>query len=613
MSSEVISIGDYIVRRLEQLDVKSMFGVPGSFLAQFLDCVDRSSITWVGGCNELNSAYSADGYARFRRSIAVLATTVGVGELSAINGIAGSFAEELPVLHIVGQQDTGSQEKHLNVIHTLGDGKYDAFAKSAIPYTCAQLLLTKLDIQLGVAADKIDQIIVDCLSKSRPAYIALPWDLVDDPKWYITTKNLEKKLERKEVEVSLDAERSAIDHIHRRFDEAFRGELEDNVVVIADVSISRHDCIKEVEDFLSVTKLPVYGTPLGKTVVNETSERYGGVYIGELSSDEVKKKVHAAKLVLFIGPLTTDFNSGKFTAELPQERSIKLHWDHTEVGFADYARTGMKVLLPKLANSLKEFSDKASQLEVPKFETVPVADKPDDPINHKWFWPRVGGWFQEKDLIVTEAGSVSYGVLDLALPKDSALLAQKLWASIGWSMGSTHGATLARGESEPNNTSATQTILFIGDGSFQMTVQELSGMVRSDIKPIIFVVKNGGYTIERLQHSPDAEYHNIVNWDYKKLLEVLSNHPENPPIQTQSYEVKTQKDLVNLLETDKIRDKKFIQLVEVVVARDDAPPALLRSLEYKPPAPGGDKGTEPEKHASRKKANWTNRVGIIGW
>jgi pyruvate decarboxylase len=105
--------------------------------------------------------------------------------------------------------------------------------------------------------------------------LALPWDLVDAK---IITKRLsEIKLSPQGVEIDADAEKAAIDHIYRRFEEAFSGELEDNVVVLADVSISRHHCKKEAADFLSVTNLPVYGTPLGKTVVDETSERYGGV------------------------------------------------------------------------------------------------------------------------------------------------------------------------------------------------------------------------------------------------------------------------------------------------------------------------------------------------
>jgi pyruvate decarboxylase len=231
--------------------------------------------------NELNSAYAADGYARFRRGLGVVATTVGVGELSAINGIAGSFAEELPVLHIVGQQDTKYQEAGANVIHTLGDGRYDEFAKSAIPYTCSQLLLSKSDISLHVADAKIDQVIIDCISKSRPAYLAIPADLVNVE---ISTPRLNAPLRRKEIEINADAETIAIDHIYRRFDEAFKLPG-DNVVVIADVSIRRHDCTTEATDFLSATNLPVYGTPLGKTVVDETSERYGGVSACEFILD----------------------------------------------------------------------------------------------------------------------------------------------------------------------------------------------------------------------------------------------------------------------------------------------------------------------------------------
>lgn len=112
----------------------------------------------------------------------------------------------------------------------------------------------------------------------------------------------------------------------------------------------------------------------------------------------------------------------------------------------------MKVLLPKLAKRLYEFRRKAIQLKVPEFKNKVVIDA-DGPITHEWLWWRVGGWLKEKDLIITEAGtlwnwlfcfiikfasaigSVSYGIIDLQLPKDSALLAQKLWASIGWSPG----------------------------------------------------------------------------------------------------------------------------------------------------------------------------------
>jgi len=65
----------------------------------------------------------------------------------------------------------------------------------------------------------------------------------------------------------------------------------------------------------------------------------------------------------------------------------------------------MKALLPQLAKRLQDFSDKASQLKVPEFKNKKVVDT-DARITHDWLWWRVGGWFKEKDLIITEAGTL---------------------------------------------------------------------------------------------------------------------------------------------------------------------------------------------------------------
>lgn len=99
-----------------QLGLKTIQGVPGDFSMPILDVIDdHHKIRWVGNANELNAAYSADGYARCAAQptasaqdksgkghrISAVCTTFGVGELSAINGVAGSYAEALPVVHLV--------------------------------------------------------------------------------------------------------------------------------------------------------------------------------------------------------------------------------------------------------------------------------------------------------------------------------------------------------------------------------------------------------------------------------------------------------------------------------------------------------------------------------
>ena len=97
----------------------------------------RTAPGWVGCANELNAAYAADGYARIKGAGALL-TTYGVGELSALNGIAGSYAEHIPVLHIVGAPSTGAQQRGELLHHTLGDGDFRHFARMSEQITCSR-------------------------------------------------------------------------------------------------------------------------------------------------------------------------------------------------------------------------------------------------------------------------------------------------------------------------------------------------------------------------------------------------------------------------------------------------------------------------------------------
>lgn len=100
-SFAMVNVAEYLFTRLRQLGCTALHGLPGDFNLLALDYVAPSGLSWVGSCNELNAAYAADAYGRIR-GIAAVMTTFGVGELSAINGIAGSFAELAPVVHIVG-------------------------------------------------------------------------------------------------------------------------------------------------------------------------------------------------------------------------------------------------------------------------------------------------------------------------------------------------------------------------------------------------------------------------------------------------------------------------------------------------------------------------------
>lgn len=136
------TISDYLLDRLAELGADRVFGVPGDFTLTLLDhVVDHATLGWVGCTNELNAGYAADGYARLR-GIGALMTTFGVGELSAINAITGSFAEHVPVVHIVGSPSSGAQTAQRIVHHSLGDGVFTHFLHMHENITCARAALT---------------------------------------------------------------------------------------------------------------------------------------------------------------------------------------------------------------------------------------------------------------------------------------------------------------------------------------------------------------------------------------------------------------------------------------------------------------------------------------
>ena len=120
MINSEITVAEYLLTRLKAIGVDHLFGVPGDFVLGFFNQVLKSDLKYVGTCNELNAAYAADGYARIR-GIGAFSSTYGVGELSAVNGVAGAFAERVPVVVITGSPATANFRTRPLLHHTLGD------------------------------------------------------------------------------------------------------------------------------------------------------------------------------------------------------------------------------------------------------------------------------------------------------------------------------------------------------------------------------------------------------------------------------------------------------------------------------------------------------------
>lgn len=238
-------------------------------------------------------AYAADGYARVK-GISALITTFGVGELSALNGIAGAYAEQVPLIHIVGCPSTTSERSGLLLHHTLGNGDFNVFRNMSAQISC---YVAKLN-RPNEIADEIDTAIRECWIRSKPVYIMLPSDMVGEK---IEGARLKAPIDLSDPPNDPDKEDYVVDIIVKSLYEA------KNPIVLVDACAMRHRVLDEVHELLEKTNLPVFVAPMGKGAVNEQHPSYGGIYAGNGSHPNVAKAVEAADLVLNIGSLKVGY------------------------------------------------------------------------------------------------------------------------------------------------------------------------------------------------------------------------------------------------------------------------------------------------------------------
>jgi len=485
---------DYLLGRLKQLGIKDIFGVPGDYAFPINDAIcNDPELRWVGCCNELNASYAADGYARIK-GISALCTTFGVGELSALCGLAGSYAEHNLVFHIVGMPNMATQDKHAIVHHTLGDGKFDIFMGMATPVVCAKAMLTPEN-----CIPETERVISAAFENHRPVYIAIPGDYVNEPvvpapaPSIILAKSDPKALE--------EAVSAILDKITNA----------KTACIIPGIFVDRYGFGNLTTDVVNASGLPYVTMPMDKSVLDETNPSYLGLYNGQLIYPEISEFVESCDCILAIGTIPSDFNTGGFTARLDKSRMITVMLSDAHVGYADYNNVKMADVLAQLVRRLPYRDD----VKGPKVKTpaVPMV-KPEDPITADYLYPKIAGFFKPGDIIMSETGTATFGLLPLRLPKGASFHNQTLWGSIGWATPSSFGAALAGPER--------RVILVTGEGSHQMTAQEVCRFYYYGLKPVIFVINNNGYLIERmLSKRSDYYYNDLAKWQYHKLPESL--------------------------------------------------------------------------------------------
>lgn len=489
------TVAEYTLTRLSQLGIDRVFGVPGDYAFSVNDAVEVvDGLDWVACANELNAAYAADGYARIRGA-AILSTTYGVGELSALNGVMGSKAHRLPVFHIVGMPSERIQHLKLITHHNLGDTRYDRYHDISSSACCVSARLTPDN-----CIDELERVIREALRQSMPAYIVISevnglMPVIGKPvKGQPLAKIKRQHSDPGELAAAAEAILTKI------------AAAKHPVATITTLT-ARYGVADKAVEFVSKANLPVAVTSYDKGVVDESLPQYIGLYsAGSSQPPAVRDIVENADLILDIGGvMLTELNTALWSAVLDTDKAVCIHDNWVRSGTNVYVNVAIGDLLDVLTAKVTAHA----RAEAPAYGELEMTGAPSDPTASPNFYPRLQRRLRAGDTLVIETGSCMFHLNPMRLPAGVGVEAQGLWGSIGWGTPATLGIAMAKTEG--------RTWLVTGDGSHQLTLNELAVMGRYGVTPVIFVLNNGLYGVEDVISERGHAYDDLAAVNYHLL------------------------------------------------------------------------------------------------
>ncbi|WGP03430.1 alpha-keto acid decarboxylase family protein [Salmonella enterica subsp. enterica serovar Adelaide] len=535
------TVADYLLDRLAGCGIGHLFGVPGDYNLQFLDhVIDHPTLRWVGCANELNAAYAADGYARMLGAGALL-TTFGVGELSAINGIAGSYAEYVPVLHIVGAPCSAAQQRGELMHHTLGDGDFRHFYRMSQAISAASAILDEQN-----ACFEIDRVLGEMLAVRRPGYIMLPADVA-----------------KKTAIPPTQALALPVHEAQSGVETAFRYHARQclmnsrRIALLADFLAGRFGLRPLLQRWMAETPIAHATLLMGKGLFDEQHPNFVGTYSAGASSKEVRQAIEDADRVICVGTRFVDTLTAGFTQQLPAERTLEIQPYASRIG-----ETWFNLPMAQAVSTLRELCLECAFAPPPTRSAGQPVRIDKGELTQESFWQTLQQYLKPGDIILVDQGTAAFGAAALSLPDGAEVVVQPLWGSIGYSLPAAFGAQTAC----PDR----RVILIIGDGAAQLTIQEMGSMLRDGQAPVILLLNNDGYTVERAIHGAAQRYNDIASWNWTQIPPAL-----NAAQQAECWRVTQAIQLAEVIE--RLARPQRLSFIEVMLPKADLP-KLLRTV-----------------------------------
>lgn len=486
------TVGHYLSERLGQIGLKDHFAVAGDFNLVLLDqLIEEGSTRQIYSCNELNCGYTAEGYAR-ANGAAAMVVTFNVGALSAINAIGSAYAESLPVIFVSGGPNTNDFGSGHVLHHTIGTTNYGYQAEMFRHVTCA----TEVLLSAENAPAQIDHAIRTALRLRKPCYIEIPCNLAGAE--CVRPGPISSLLaETTPDKVSLDAAvKAACTFIETR----------KNVVILVGSRVRTLGSLEPIVALADRIGCAVTVMSSAKSFFPEDHKAFRGVYWGEVSSPGAQELVEKADGIICLAPIFNDYATVGWQSKPAAANALIADLHEVTVDGRSFAGFHLGSFLSALA---EKAPSRPATVENSKFLPETIAEAaPDVALTNDEMARQINGLVDGNTTLTAETGDSWFNAVRMKLPGGARVETEMQWGSIGWSVPAALGNALG----SPDR----RHVLMVGDGSFQLTAQEVAQMVRYEVPVIVFLVNNRGYVIEIKIH--DGPYNYIKNWDYAGLI-----------------------------------------------------------------------------------------------
>ena len=537
---------DLVLETLRDLGIDTIFGYPGGAVLPLYDAIyNFKGIRHILGRHEQGCLHEAEGYAKSTGKLGVAVVTSGPGATNAITGIADAMSDSVPLLVFTGQ------------VARAGIGK-DAFQEADI--VGITMPITKYNYQVRETAD-IPRIITEAVhiaTTGRPGPVVI--DLPKDVSALETDFIYSPEVNLPSYQPTLDPNDMQIKKILKQLSKAKKP------VLLAGGGISYAEASKELNEFAERYQIPVVTSLLGQGTIATSHPLFLGMG-GMHGSFAANIAMTEADFMISIGCRFDDRLTGNPKTFAKNAKVAHIDIDPAEIGkiiSADIpvvgdAKKALQMLLaePAVHNNTEKWIEKVTKDK----NRVRSYDKKERVVQPQAVIERIGELTNGDAIVVTDVGQHQMWTAQYyPYQNERQLVTSGGLGTMGFGIPAAIGAKIANPDKE--------VVLFVGDGGFQMTNQELA--ILNIYKVPIKVVMLNNHSLGMVRQWQESFYEGRTSEsvfdtlpDFQLMAQAygIKNYKfDNPETLAQDLEVITE-NVPMLIEVDISRKEQVLPMV----------------------------------------------------